>query len=263
MSRIDALQRLDLARSRAQRADREQGRCHVAPPCPGALRRVVPRCRTGNPAPRMRQIPEQRAALHTAPHPGKRRDPVKFRSPSPRWLLLIRAEIGGDHLGIVADSLRRAFGDLDAVSITTTWSEISHHTLMSCSIRRMRCPIGRGSRAVLLLKRRFPARSVRAAARRGRARGWVAHRARDLSHAAGSHRKLPAARRRGPEARCVGQSAPDRSRPAPLRHTVRRSGENVSQASISALCCATIRFSSAVMLGNSRMFWKVRATWPA
>jgi len=33
------------------------------------------------------------------------------------------------------------------------------------------------------------------------------------------------------------------------------------EASISALCCATIRFSSAVMPGNSRMFWKVRATF--
>ena len=33
------------------------------------------------------------------------------------------------------------------------------------------------------------------------------------------------------------------------------------EARISALCCATIRFSSAVMPGNSRMFWKVRATF--
>ena len=32
------------------------------------------------------------------------------------------------------------------------------------------------------------------------------------------------------------------------------------EARISALCWATIRFSSAVMPGNSRMFWKVRAT---
>ena len=32
-------------------------------------------------------------------------------------------------------------------------------------------------------------------------------------------------------------------------------------ARISALCCATIRFSSAVMPANRRMFWKVRATF--
>ena len=31
-------------------------------------------------------------------------------------------------------------------------------------------------------------------------------------------------------------------------------------ARISALCCATIRFSSTVMPANRRMFWKVRAT---
>ncbi len=44
--------------------------------------------------------------------------------------------------------------------------------------------------------------------------------------------------------------------------TARRSGRARSgpEARISALCCATIRFSSAVMPGNSRMFWKVRAT---
>ena len=30
-------------------------------------------------------------------------------------------------------------------------------------------------------------------------------------------------------------------------------------AAISVLCCATSRFSSAVMPANSRMFWKVRA----
>jgi hypothetical protein len=35
---------------------------------------------------------------------------------------------------------------------------------------------------------------------------------------------------------------------------------SASDASISALCCATTRFSSTVMPGNSRMFWKVRAT---
>ena len=37
------------------------------------------------------------------------------------------------------------------------------------------------------------------------------------------------------------------------------------EARISLLCCATIRFSSTVMAGNRRMFWKVRATfarWP-
>ena len=94
-------------------------------------------------------------------------------------------------------------------------------------------------------------------------------RARSRAGAARRRAGRPPGRRRGRAGRCARASrAPLDRAPARRRDSAAApsSPRHVKpDARISVLCCATSRFSSTVMPGNSRMFWKVRATfafWP-
>ena len=169
-------------------------------------------------------------------------------------------------MGSSRTCLRRAFGDLDAViHHHDVVGDFHHHRHVVLDQQDRGALIGADREQQFAQARRFRARSARRRARRGRAApARCTSRAR-FPAAAGRHRAdCRRHRRRGRAARCDrARSAPDRSRAcsalrqdgAPIRP------RNVSpEARISALCCATIRFSSAVMPGNSRMFWKVRAT---
>ena len=112
----------------------------------------------------------------------------------------------------------------------------------------------------------FARRSARPPARRGRAApDRCTWRARSPAAAARRRRARRPGRRRAsmqagavePVARLVDRGALGRAVGLAAR-AGRRSVK--PDAGISALCCATTRFSSTVMPGNSRMFWKVRAT---
>ena len=180
-------------------------------------------------------------------------------------LFVLDAEVGGDHLGIVAHVLGRAVRDLAAVlQDDHVVGDLHHHRHVVLDEQDRGAVLG-ADRAQEGLEIRRLAR-VEAGRRLVQAQhgGLAAHGARDLEPPLGTVGKI-AGRIIGaldqadlvePEAGALdglglGVAVARRpSRPAMVQ----------AEASISALCWATIRFSSTVMPANRRMFWKVRAT---
>ena len=173
---------------------------------------------------------------------------------------LVHPQVGGDHRRVVADLGRRALGDLAA--------ELEHddpvgdphdqpHVVLDEQDRVARSRILRISSIKSSLLGRVEARGRLVEAEQLGSRG---HRSGDLQPplvAVGQ-----AARPARPAAPMPTKSSSSMARRAlaPLR--VRWLGSRNSAMHAAVWCCAsapTSTFSSAVISGNSRMFWNVRA----